>query len=479
MDTRLDRPVAVKMMDARLAGGPGVPDPLRARGPLGGPHRPSRRRRRARPGHRRARRRRPVCSSSWSWSRAARCATCCAPAARSACPRRSPSWSRCSPGSPRRTRRGIVHRDVKPENVLISRRRQVKVADFGLGHGRAQAGASHAGMILGTVAYLSPEQVATGAADARSDVYAAGILLYELLTGAPPYTGDTAISVAYRHVTLRRPGPVGGRGRRAARAGRRVVQRATRRDPAARPADAAAMLAELRRVAGGAGGAAGARRPCPRRRRSRSAPATPPHAAPHAAPGPPAARRPARCPGRTAWAAAGPSRPRRPGPRAGAAAQPSGVRAWIAVVAGARAAHRARPAWWLGNGRWTAVPSLTGVRAGRRRAPAARAPTWSRPSRVARDDDVAAGLVSAADPAPGARLLRGQHRRADGVAAAARRCPPSPRAPPSTAAEQARSATPGSRPCGRVRRSTARRSRRAPWCAPTRPRAPPCRAAAA
>ena len=71
-------------------------------------------------------------------------------------------------------RRGLVHRDVKPENVLISRTGEVKVGDFGLVTAAAQAGASHVGMILGTVAYLSPEQVSTGSADARSDVYAAG-----------------------------------------------------------------------------------------------------------------------------------------------------------------------------------------------------------------------------------------------------------------------------------------------------------------
>src|SRR5580765_2600713 len=80
-------------------------------------------------------------------------------------------------------RLGLVHRDVKPENVLISDRGEVKIADFGLVTAAAQAGHSHAGMILGTVAYLSPEQVETGAADARSDVYAAGILLYEMLVG--------------------------------------------------------------------------------------------------------------------------------------------------------------------------------------------------------------------------------------------------------------------------------------------------------
>ena len=140
----------------------------------------------------------------------------------------------------------MVHRDVKPENVLISRSAEVKVADFGLVTAAAQAGQSHAGMIMGTVAYLSPEQVATGAADARSDVYAAGVLLYELLTGAPPYSGDTPISVAYRHVNSDVPPPSLIAGDVPPELDE-LVLRATRRDPAARPADAAAMLAELRR----------------------------------------------------------------------------------------------------------------------------------------------------------------------------------------------------------------------------------------
>ena len=145
-------------------------------------------------------------------------------------------------------RLGLVHRDVKPENVLISRAGEVKVADFGLVTAAAQAGASHAGMIMGTVAYLSPEQVATGQADQRSDVYAAGVLLYELLTGAPPYTGDTALSVAYRHANSTSPSRcVDRRGRPAgARRPRAGAPPAATRPP---PADAAAMLAELRRVA--------------------------------------------------------------------------------------------------------------------------------------------------------------------------------------------------------------------------------------
>jgi beta-lactam-binding protein with PASTA domain/serine/threonine protein kinase len=145
---------------------------------------------------------------------------------------------------------GLVHRDVKPENVLIGRGGTVgaggvvKVADFGLVRAVASAGTTSSSVILGTVAYLSPEQVTTGMTTSRGDVYSAGILLYEMLTGQPPYTGDTALSVAYRHVNDDVPRPS------ELRAGippavDELILRATRRDPEARPVDAGVFLAEL------------------------------------------------------------------------------------------------------------------------------------------------------------------------------------------------------------------------------------------
>ncbi|GAA4614134.1 Stk1 family PASTA domain-containing Ser/Thr kinase [Saccharopolyspora hordei] len=141
----------------------------------------------------------------------------------------------------------MVHRDVKPENVLIGSDGSVKVADFGLVRAAAEAGTTSGSVILGTVAYLSPEQVTTGAADARTDVYAAGIVLYEMLTGRPPYVGDTALSVAYRHVNDDVP-PPSELVPDLPPAIDELVVRATRRDPAQRPQSAEAFLTEVRKA---------------------------------------------------------------------------------------------------------------------------------------------------------------------------------------------------------------------------------------
>lgn len=103
---------------------------------------------------------------------------------------------------------GIIHRDVKPENVLVRHDGEVKVADFGLARAiTSQASASRRGVLLGTVSYLSPEQVERGVADARTDVYAAGLVLFEMLTGRTAVTGVTPIQIAYKHLrgTIERP----------------------------------------------------------------------------------------------------------------------------------------------------------------------------------------------------------------------------------------------------------------------------------
>jgi eukaryotic-like serine/threonine-protein kinase len=149
-------------------------------------------------------------------------------------------------------RAGMVHRDVKPENVLIAREgnyaHAVKVADFGLARSAA-AGAtvSLAGMIVGTASYLAPEQVKSGVCDARSDVYSAGVVLFEMLTGSKPFVADTPIQVAYRHVHDHVPPPstlVPG----LDPALDALVVRATSQDPSGRPGDANAFHAEVART---------------------------------------------------------------------------------------------------------------------------------------------------------------------------------------------------------------------------------------
>lgn len=95
---------------------------------------------------------------------------------------------------------GMVHRDIKPENVMLTSTGQLKVADFGLARAVTEVTATSTGTVLGTVAYLGPEVITTGLADARTDLYAVGVLLYEMLVGTQPHTGETPIQVAYQHV---------------------------------------------------------------------------------------------------------------------------------------------------------------------------------------------------------------------------------------------------------------------------------------
>jgi serine/threonine-protein kinase len=142
-------------------------------------------------------------------------------------------------------RAGLVHRDVKPENILLSDDGVVKVADFGLARAvESDAAATRTGLMMGTVAYCAPEQISQGRADQRSDVYASGVVLFELLTGSTPYKGESAMNVAYQHVHSRVPAP-SSRIRGIPNEIDEIVIAATDSDPTGRPADAAAFLAEI------------------------------------------------------------------------------------------------------------------------------------------------------------------------------------------------------------------------------------------
>ena len=151
-------------------------------------------------------------------------------------------------------RAGLIHRDIKPENVLIatdpdSGSTRVKVADFGLAKA-VSADTQHTatgGVLIGTVSYLAPELVVDGRADARADVYAVGVVLYELLTGAKPHEGESPIQVAYKHVHEDVPPPSSAVPAIPAYVDA-LVARATARDGAQRPADASVLLHQVHRV---------------------------------------------------------------------------------------------------------------------------------------------------------------------------------------------------------------------------------------
>ncbi|MDN5716685.1 MAG: Stk1 family PASTA domain-containing Ser/Thr kinase [Janibacter sp.] len=175
---------------------------------------------------------------------------------------------------------GYIHRDVKPENVLIADRGPIKVADFGLARAvTSQTTTAEDGVLFGTVAYLSPEQVERGIADARSDVYAAGLILFELLTGQRAVEGESPIHVAFQHVHGSLPVPsevVDGLPPELDE----LVALATHRDPDERPRDAGDYLAELQRVRAGLTPDQLDRRPPPERRAAVAGTATIAHARP-------------------------------------------------------------------------------------------------------------------------------------------------------------------------------------------------------
>ena len=266
---------------------------------------------------------------------------------------------------------GLVHRDVKPENVLLGRDGRVKVADFGLARAVESSNlTATTGLLIGTVAYLAPEQVEHGRADARTDVYSAGILLFELLTGEPPYSADMAMTVAFRHVHEDVPAPstlVEG----LPIAVDELVQSATRRDPSARPVDAGAFLAQLRAV------------------RAHLAPADPEAG--------PVLRR-------TAHPTLVVPRPAAVAPRR----RRRGVVALWSVLAALVLAAAVAGGWYLLEGRYTAAPSVL-------EQPRAEALAVLNEQGFSVDvvdepgfsDDVAEGAVLSQDPEPDGRVVEG------------------------------------------------------------------------
>ncbi|SNX95006.1 serine/threonine protein kinase [Geodermatophilus sabuli] len=323
-------------------------------------------------------------------------------------------------------RAGIVHRDIKPENVLIGTDGVVKVADFGLARALTGTGqTSHTGgVLIGTVAYLSPEQLERGKADARSDVYAAGVVLFEMLTGHPPYGGDTPLAVAYQHVHHDMPVPseeVPGLPWEVDE----LVARTTRRDPAVRPLDAGAFLADLEDVRNDLGIE---RVPVPTGRstagpgtlRPTNRPSRPRHPSD---PGPSdgtevlgtTGTRPGRGartsmlpgmgPGPTTDVAGRrpPLEQRRPGVpqhiRRRRARLAVAIVLLLAVTIGA-------VGWWMGSGRWTTVPSLVGKEQAAAIDLLQEAGLDPDCCEEQFSEEVAAGVVIAADP-EGGEAIRG------------------------------------------------------------------------
>jgi beta-lactam-binding protein with PASTA domain/serine/threonine protein kinase len=301
-------------------------------------------------------------------------------------------------------RAGLVHRDIKPENVLISDEahspeRGVKVADFGLARAvTADTQHTSTGVLIGTVSYIAPEIVTEGRADARADVYSAGVLLYELLTGRKPHEGETPIQVAYKHVHEDVPAPS------------RLVQglpayvdalvaRATARDPGLRPADAGVMLRQAQRVASAlaAGMSEDGELTADLALPPRISPDTTPErwdtddrtravARPEPAPAPVRVSAPA--------APAAPRRRRRRGPLTVALA--------VLLVAALGVG-----AWWFGYARYASTPGVLGLT---ERAATARLDSAGLKVELAQpaySDTVKAGRVLRTDPTAGDRILDG------------------------------------------------------------------------
>ncbi|MFU8872507.1 Stk1 family PASTA domain-containing Ser/Thr kinase [Micromonospora sp. SL4-19] len=320
-------------------------------------------------------------------------------------------------------RAGLVHRDVKPENVLVAEApiggtanlvdSVVKVADFGLARAvEASAEEENGNQLMATVAYVAPELVTDGHADPRTDVYSAGIVLFEMLTGRVPYDGDRPVEVAWQHVDRDVPAP-STLVPRLPKVLDDLVGRATRRDPNARPADAGALLAEVQ-VARDDLGNPNSHTAVLRRVADETAPVAQPTMVV-------AAVRPAE---RPAWARlpeGGGQRPhrRRAAPEKGGdlGARLAGLRTRVmgsprgrlavaaaVVVLGLVAAVGG---WWFGVGRYTTAPQLVSLTKAEAQAQATRGGFTLRYADPRYDEKVPKDSVLGQDPASAARILKG------------------------------------------------------------------------
>lgn len=323
---------------------------------------------------------------------------------------------------------GLVHRDIKPENVLISDAGEVKIADFGLVRAVAGSNLTSASVILGTAAYLSPEQVTAGSADARSDVYSFGILIFELLTGRTPFTGDTSLSIAYQRVEKDVPSPsrfIEG----VPPEFDELVAHATAREPAHRFADATEMAAELHRIAAVLH-LPEYRVPAPQesaehlsaRYRVAQTPAGPAEPANTGRPITEATTRLAAEPAHTRVMTAAhpmpdpepePSRlappppqpPYRQGFEADRGSSRRRVLIWAAVVV-VLALLLGIGGWWLGVGRYSSVPPIAGMNTEQATATLKNA-GFETTVRSKASDIIPVGGVVGTDPSAGARVLKG------------------------------------------------------------------------
>ena len=146
--------------------------------------------------------------------------------------------------------KGLVHRDIKPGNIMITREGQVKVMDFGIARATTSDTVTQTAAVLGTAAYLSPEQAQGETVDHRSDIYSLGVVLYEMLTGRQPFTGESPVSIAYRHVT-EDPVPPSRLNPDVPEALDAIVMKAMAKSPDDRYQTAQELIDDLRRAAEG------------------------------------------------------------------------------------------------------------------------------------------------------------------------------------------------------------------------------------